>query len=161
MSAVLGESSAATPAGGPPPAVVTSPPRSAEALPADVAPRGHWPPPRKRITTAIQIAAVAVLALLAVMRAWEVGPFRTAIQVTDNAYIRGRTTIVAPQVSGYVVQVLVSDYVDVAAGQMLARIDDRTYRAQFDQAKAALDVQLAALANLGQTRVSRLASLRG
>ena len=132
-----------------------APPTADPAVPAEASFRGYWPLPPKRIATVILIA------VLAVMRAWELGPFKTLIQGTDNAYVRGRTTIIAPQVSGYVVQVGVTDYAAVATGQELVRIDDRSYRAQADQAKAALDVQIAALANLDQAHAARLAALSG
>jgi multidrug resistance efflux pump len=137
------------------------PPAASPEVPAEAPPRGYWPLPRKRVAMVVGIAALAVLALLAVLRAWELGPFDTPVQATDNAYVRGRTTIVSPQVSGYVVDVGVRDYADVAAGQALVRIDDRSYRAQVDQAQAALDGQLAARANLEQAHASRIASLHG
>jgi len=137
------------------------PPPASPATPAEVPSRGYWPLPRKSTAMVAAIAALALLALLAVLRAWELGPFNTPIQVTDNAYVRGRTTIVSPQVSGYVVYVGVGDYTDVVAGQVLARIDDRTYLAQVAQAKAALDAQYAARASLEQAHAARLAALGG
>ncbi|MGI4880314.1 MAG: HlyD family secretion protein [Janthinobacterium lividum] len=87
-------------------------------------------------------------------------PFTETVVTTENAYVRGRTTTVAPQVSGYVTAVLVHDYDDVAAGQVLVRIDDAIYRARVDQAHANLAAQLAALANSRQARASRQASVQ-
>ena len=144
-----------------PPAVVQAVPPAIPPAPPETAPRRYWPLPPKRVVTIVEITLVAVLALLATLRAWEIGPFETPIQATDNAYVRGRTTVIAPQVSGYVVQVGVTDYADVKEGQVLALIDDRSYRAQLDQATAALDVQFAALANLDQAHAARLAALSG
>ena len=137
------------------------PPAASPEVPAEAPPRGYWPLPPKRIAMVVTIAVLAGLAVLAVLRAWGLGPFDTPTQVTDNAYVRGRTTIVSPQVSGYVVYVGVRDYEEAVAGQVLVRIDDRAYRAQVDQAQAALDVQIAARANLEQAHAARLASLRG
>lgn len=127
-----------------------------DARPAD----DQWQMPRRRWLTLFAIVAVACLALLAVLRAWSLGPFDAGEQVTDNAYVRGRTTVIAPQVSGYVVAVEAKDYATVAAGQVLVRIDDRQYRAALDQAHAALDAQMAALANLDQAHASKVAALQ-
>jgi multidrug resistance efflux pump len=108
----------------------------------------------------VAIFLAGSVAVLAVARAWQLPPFRGGDEVTDNAYVRGRTTVVAPQVSGYVVAVEIRDYAVVRSGQVLVRIDDRQYRARVDQAKAALSVQNAALANLDQAHASRVAALQ-
>ncbi len=123
------------------------------------APRAHWPLPGKQPLQVALIVLLGALALLAVLRAWELPPFRSGVQRTDNAYVRGRTTIIAPQVSGYVVAVEATDFANVQAGQVLVRIDDRQYRAKVDQARAALEAQKAALANLDQAHASRVAAL--
>ncbi|WP_040848284.1 biotin/lipoyl-binding protein, partial [Nitrospirillum viridazoti] len=90
----------------------------------------YWHPPRRGRLTALAILVVAVGAILALLAAWRLPPFIGTVETTENAYIRGRTTVIAPQVSGYVVAVLVGDYAHVKAGQVLARIDDRIYRAR-------------------------------
>jgi multidrug resistance efflux pump len=123
------------------------------------APRGNWPLPGKRPLLIALIVLLGAAALLAVLRAWELPPFRSGERVTDNAYVRGRTTIIAPQVSGYVVAVEAKDFSHVQAGQVLVRIDDRQYRAKVDQARAALEAQKAAFANLAQAHASRVAAL--
>src|SRR6267154_6407602 len=64
---------------------------------------------------------------------WTVGRFLVS---TDDAYVEADSTIVAPQVSGYLSAVLVADNQPVKAGQTLAKIDDRDYVAALDQAKA-------------------------
>jgi membrane fusion protein (multidrug efflux system) len=64
---------------------------------------------------------------------WTVGRFLIS---TDDAYVEADSTIVAPQVSGYLSAVLVADNQPVKAGQTLAKIDDRDYVAALDQAKA-------------------------
>jgi membrane fusion protein (multidrug efflux system) len=57
---------------------------------------------------------------------------------TDDAYTQADGIAVSSQVAGYIDDLLVTDNQMVAAGQPLARIDDRTYRAAVDQATAAL-----------------------
>ena len=107
----------------------------------------------------IVIAILAIGGVLAVLAAWRLPPFATSNQSTDNAYVRGRTTVIAPQVSGYVTKVYVRDFADVTAGQPLVQIDDRIYRQRVDQATAQVDAQNATLANAQQTERSRTASL--
>ena len=67
---------------------------------------------------------------------------------TDNAYIRGDVTSVAPRVSGYVTSVEVDDNQPVQAGDILFRIDDRDYRAKLAQAEANVVAARARLINV-------------
>ena len=62
--------------------------------------------------------------------------------------MKADSTIIAPKVSGYIAQVLVGDNEPVKAGQLLARIDDRDFRAALDQAKADVAAAEAAVRNL-------------
>lgn len=118
------------------------------------APRG-WRPPVKSRLTVIAIVALAVVAILAILYAWRLPPFSGWSEQTDNAYVRGRVTIISPQVSGYVTKVAVQDFAEVKAGQVLATIDDRIYRARVAQATANVAAQQAALANSRQAQRSR------
>lgn len=124
-------------------------------------PASTWRPPARRRRVTILIVVLALLAVAAILAAWRLPPFAIGIETTTNAYVRGRTTVIAPQVSGYVVQVAVRDYERVSAGQVLVRIDDRIYRARMEQARANLEAQLAALANSRQARASRSAGIQG
>nr|WP_047167655.1 HlyD family secretion protein [Sphingomonas sp. Y57] len=117
-------------------------------------PSGWAPPPRSR-KVSIAIVAIAVVAVLAVLYAWQLPPFAGFSERTDNAYVRGRVTIISPQVSGYVTSVPVQDFAEVKAGQVLATIDDRIYRARVAQAEANLAAQQASLANSTQAQRSR------
>lgn len=67
---------------------------------------------------------------------------------TDNAYIRGDVTSLAPKVAGYVTAVEVRDNQAVHAGDVLFRIDDRDYRARLAQAEANVEAAQARLANV-------------
>ena len=67
---------------------------------------------------------------------------------TDNAYIRGDVTSLAPKVASYVTAVEVEDSQTVRAGDVLFRIDDRDYRAQVEQAAANVEADRARLANV-------------
>jgi multidrug resistance efflux pump len=134
------------------------PPPVETADPPPPPPRFWRPAPRQPLTIGI-IILVAVGAIAAILAAWGLPPFRGPIQKTDNAYVRGRTTVIAPQVSGYVFQVLVRDYAQVKAGQVLVRIDDSIYRARVAQARSNVAAADAALANSTQARASRTAAL--
>ena len=57
-------------------------------------------------------------------------------QSTDDAFIAARQSSLAPKVSGYITAVPVTDNEHVAAGAVIARIDDRDYRVALDQAEA-------------------------
>lgn len=133
-------------------------PAAAPTATAPAAPTG-WSPPRNSRRVTIIIVAIAITGILAILYAWGLPPFHVTKQATDNAYVRGRTTLIAPQVSGYVVLVPVQDFEQVKAGQILARIDDRIYRQRVEQAEANVAAQIAALANSAQTRVSREATV--
>jgi len=70
------------------------------------------------------------------------------LESTDDAYVKADSTIISPKVSGYIAQVLVGDNEKVKAGQLLARIDDRDFRAALDQAHADVEASEAAVRNL-------------
>lgn len=93
------------------------------------------------IATVIGIAGVLLL-----LFAWHLPPFAPAQPTTENAYIRGRLTSIAPQLSGYVASVDVVDFQTVAQGDVIARIDDRIYRQKLAQAEAGLAAARAAMA---------------
>ena len=78
-------------------------------------------------TAVITMLLVAVAGVLMILWGWHLGPFATAMERTDNAYVRGQITVLAPQVNGYAAEVMVHDFERVEAGQILVRIDDRIY----------------------------------
>ncbi|WP_150295006.1 HlyD family secretion protein [Sphingobium estronivorans] len=129
--------------------------------PAAESPKRGWAPPRAGRGTMILTVAFIVAGALLILYAWGLPPFSSVVQTTDNAYVRGQTTVIAPQVSGYVVEVAVQDYERVRKGQILARIDDRIYRQRVDQAKAQVAAQIANLDNSEQSQRSSEAQLGG
>lgn len=140
----------------PEPAAAAPPPEAARPADPQVdAQPSAWRPPDKTRTTVIVIIAAAVVAVLAILYAWDLPPFAGRAERTDNAYVRGHVTIISPQVSGYVTSVPVQDFAEVKAGQVLATIDDRIYRARVAQAEANVAAQQAALANSAQAQRSR------
>jgi len=101
---------------------------------------------------AIKRAALAVALALGVAGAADFGHYYLStgryLETTDDAYVKADSTIVAPKVSGYLAEVLVADNEPVKAGQLLARIDDRDFRAALDQARADVAAADAAVHNL-------------
>ena len=118
-----------------------------------------WRPPPLRSWVIAGVVILAIVVVLVILAAWQLPPFGRGIQHTDNAYIRGRPTVIASQVSGYVVAVEVKDYAQVGAGEVLARVDDRPYRARVEQARANLDGAQSSLANNAQARASKSANI--
>jgi membrane fusion protein, multidrug efflux system len=67
---------------------------------------------------------------------------------TDDAFIAARQFSIASKVSGYITAVPVTDNQHVAAGDVIARIDDRDYRIALDQAQAQMAVAQANIQNI-------------
>lgn len=118
-----------------------------------------WRVPPLHWRSAVVVGGLTLVAMLAVLDAWDLWPFANEVEITDNAYVRGRTTVIAPQVSGYVEAVLVSDYAKIKSGQILVQIDQSTYRARVEQARANLAAAESVLANNRQARASANATL--
>ncbi len=102
-----------------------------------------------------QLAIAGAVPLVALTAAWyghqwwTVGRF---IESTDDAYVGGDITVIAPKVAGFISAVAVTDNQAVHAGDLLLKLDDRDYRAALDRATAAVAAQQAALANLDASR---------
>lgn len=123
--------------------------------PEDIPPKLTKP---KRATVII-MAMVALIGVLLILWAWRIWPFTSTSVVTENAYVRGRITSLAPQVNGYVTKVMFNDYDRVKAGQPLFVIDQRLYRQQVAQAEAALAQAQADYARADQTIAQNEASV--
>lgn len=106
--------------------------------------------PNKKRRLLLPLAIVlAICAIWYGAHWWQEGRF---IEETDDAYVGGDITVITAKVPGYIQQVLVSDNQVVHAGDVLARLDDRDYRAALDNTEGAVAAAQAALANLEATR---------
>jgi len=77
-------------------------------------------------------------------------------QSTDDSFIAARQFAIQPKVSGYVTAVPVTDNQHVAAGDVIARIDDRDYRNALAQAQAQVAAAQASIENIdAQTTVQQ------
>ncbi|UBB17368.1 HlyD family secretion protein [Comamonas odontotermitis] len=145
------------------PVSTPSTPSAAPAAPAPAAPVAEPSPTAKLIRPSFKaiglMLLVAVVGILLVLWAWKLPPFASSTMRTDNAYVRGQITVLAPQVSGYVNEVNVADFGHVKQGDVLLRIDDRIYQEKVAQARAQLDNARAQLANSDQTQAQNRANL--
>ena len=95
-----------------------------------------------------------VLAIGAVLLAAALGggyvylDYAKHFQSTDDAFVAARQTALAPKVSGYLTAVPVTDNEHVAAGDVIARIDDRDYRIALEQAEAQVAAAQAGIDNI-------------
>jgi membrane fusion protein (multidrug efflux system) len=84
----------------------------------------------------MQIAVGSATAVAVVVGGvfWWTG--KQAYEQTDNAFVHADKVSVAPQIDGYVAEVLVSDNQQVRADQVLVRIDDASIRSKLAEAEA-------------------------
>ena len=129
----------------------THAPSPAAASPKPAAPAPTWSPARQHPLVTALFVGVVLVGVLVVLAAWRLPPFTGPDQATEDAYVQGWTTVISPQVSGYVLQVPVDDFEQAPRDRVLVVIDPSTYRQRVEQAKAELDAKIADLANNRQT----------
>ncbi len=127
-------------------------PISASSAPAPVV-QSVPPPARGRRK---MILGVGVVLLLVIILIFGVPFVLHALNTvsTDDAYVNGHFTFVAPRVSGQVVRVLVEDNNRVRKGDVLVQLDKEPYQVQVDIQKAAVNTAEAGV-------VSAEATVRG
>ncbi|KLU26498.1 multidrug resistance protein MdtN [Caballeronia mineralivorans PML1(12)] len=86
----------------------------------------------KRKWPAIVLVVVTLLLLVYVIRVWDRAPR------TDDAYVYADTIDVVPEVSGRIVELAVRDNQAVKQGDLLFRIDPRSYQDALTRGKASL-----------------------
>jgi membrane fusion protein (multidrug efflux system) len=91
------------------------------------------------------VVLLTVAVLITLTRNWNAWEGGRAEQVTDDAYVRGDLTPLSTKVPGIVRSVNVTDYQQVHQGDPLVELQDDDYRAQVDQAKAAIEAARAAI----------------
>ena len=99
--------------------------------------------------SAFGLFAIFVVVAGAALLAWLAWRYYFDTPWTRDGTVRVYTAQVAPEVSGQVTSVLVSDNQQVRKGDVLFRIDDRDYQIAVRQAQAALDSAKAQMVNTG------------
>lgn len=116
--------------------------------------------PRRIGLRTLVLAAIALVVLAGGARLgwqwWQVGRF---VVSTDDAYVGGDVTSIAPKVAGYIARIDVTDNQHVKAGQLLIQLDDRDYRAALAKAEAAVAGAQAAITHLDADRALQQARI--
>ncbi|MGH6779072.1 MAG: HlyD family secretion protein [Bradyrhizobium sp.] len=93
----------------------------------------------------LAIAGLLIVVIVA-LAYWRIG--LSGYVSTDDAFIDARTVPISSHVNAAIVDVPVTDNELLKAGAVLARLDDRDFKAQVDQAKAQVDQGEATVANV-------------
>lgn len=122
----------------------------------EVAPALEPPPvklswPRRLVPLAVLLLAAIIF--MAIARNWNFRAGAQSPQRTDDAYLRADITPLSTRVSGTVTRVAVEDYQRVKAGDLLVQLKDDDFRAQVEQAEAAVQAVQAALENNGKQKL--------
>jgi membrane fusion protein (multidrug efflux system) len=127
----------------------TTAPHRAEASPAQGAasaapqPKPAGPPPAAPPTGGRRRLIIVAVAVVVIVLACVFGIPRIELAFTtvstDDAYVNGHVTFLAPRVSGQISNVLVDDNYRVRKGDVLAQIDTEPFEIAVAQKKAAVD----------------------
>jgi membrane fusion protein (multidrug efflux system) len=101
----------------------------------------------KKYLTPLLVVALALAVLITITRNWNAWEGGKVEQVTDDAYVRGDLTPLSTKVAGIVRTVHVADFQGVHKGDLIVELQDDDYRAQVDQASAAVEAARAAIVN--------------
>ena len=123
---------------------------------------GKKGPPRPSVVRRHPIAVVLAVLGAAALAAggyhyWltSVHPFET----TDDAFVDSRQFAVAPKVSGYVIDVPVTDNQHLGAGDTIFQIEPRDYQVTLDQNRAQVEAEKASIASADAQLAAQLASI--
>jgi len=97
-----------------------------------------WAQRLKGFVVPVIILLMAVGILFLIAGNWNTWASERASQETDDAYVRADLTPLSTKVAGLVFTVAVSDYQPVKAGDLLVQLRDDDFRAQVQQAEAAV-----------------------
>src|SRR5712672_2704908 len=135
-------SASPVPAGSAAPATKSLPPESDKPAAASRGSVG-W----KKYVTPLLVVVLALAVLITITRNWNAWEGGKVEQVTDDAYVRGDLTPLSTKVPAIVRAVHVEDFQQVHKGDLIVELQDDDYRAQVDQASAAVAAARAAIEN--------------
>jgi membrane fusion protein (multidrug efflux system) len=114
---------------------------------------------RNMTRRAVRLSLAALLLASVAGAGWLYWDNARHYETTDDAFIAARQFAIAPKVAGYLTAVPVTDNQHVAAGEVIARIDDRDYRTAFNQADAQVASGEAGIQNINAQLVVQLAQI--
>ena len=100
-----------------------------------------------KYVTPVLVVALALVILITITRNWNAWEGGKVEQTTDDAYVRGDLTPLSTKVAAIVRAVHVEDFQRVHKGDLIVELQDDDYRAQADQANAAVEAARAAIEN--------------
>ena len=130
--------------GGTEPGRVEAPPASESVPPERKAPPPPSRPPAQKRKLLLGAVGAVVLAALLGFGIPYVHHALTTVS-TDDAYVNGHVTFVAPRVAGQVARVLVDDNNRVRKGDLIAELDKEPYEIAVSEKEAAVDTATADL----------------
>jgi membrane fusion protein (multidrug efflux system) len=119
-----------------------APPSPGKTTPADTT--GPKPKPAGKRRLLIGVAAVLVVILIVVFAVPRIMLALDTVS-TDDAYVNGHVTFVAPRVAGQISRVLVDDNNRVHKGDLLAGLDKEPFQVAVSEKQAAVDTAKADL----------------
>jgi membrane fusion protein (multidrug efflux system) len=118
-------------------------PPTTETAPSATGGPARW----RKYLSPILVLLLALAVLITITRNWNAWEGSKVEQVTDDAYVRGDLTPLSTKVAGIVRAVHVGDFQRVHKGDLIVELEDDDYRAQVDQATAAVAAGHAAIEN--------------
>ena len=139
------------------------PPAGDEPVASRPAP-ARTPPPSPAPAHKRRVRLIAALAAALLLGAgtyygqywWTQGRYLVS---TDDAYVGAKNATLSPKVSGYISKVAVEDNAEVAAGDVVVRIDDGDYRLAVQTAHDQIGVQQATVERLGRQTTAQIAAV--
>lgn len=113
----------------------------------NVAPTAHGGARWSKYLSPVFVVILALAILITITRNWNAWEGGKVEQVTDDAYVRGDLTPLSTKVAGIVRAVHVEDFQQVHKADLIVELQDDDYRAQVDQASAAVAAARAAIEN--------------
>ena len=107
----------------------------------------HWVQRLKQLVVPVIILLMAGGIVMLIAGNWNTWTSERVEQKTDDANVRADLTPLSTKVAGLVARVAVADYQTVKAGDLLVQLQDADFRAQVEQAAAAVAAGEAALIN--------------
>ncbi|WP_420831277.1 HlyD family secretion protein [Bradyrhizobium acaciae] len=124
-------------------------PTSKEPAPPATIPQEATPRKRGLLRRRPVVSAVGAVLLAATLGGgYLYMDYTEHFESTDDAFIAARQSALAPKISGYITAVPVTDNQHVAAGDVIARLDDRDYRVALAQAEAQVAAAQASIENV-------------